>query len=90
MNTPRQPNARPSNACFLGQSRNPDSDSPSPISSFVAPFTPDSSPTAGETSGNVTDNQPANDPVTRRTLNESLPIPLAPTLFHDDSSRKRG
>jgi len=90
MNTPRQPNARPSNACFLGQSRSPDSDSRSPTSSFVAPVTPGSSPTAVNTSGNVTDNRSANDPVTRRPLNESLPIPLAATLLHDDSSRERG
>jgi hypothetical protein len=59
MNTARQPNARPSNAHFLGQSRNPDSDSPSPTSSFVAPFTPGLSPTAVETSGKLTDNRPA-------------------------------
>jgi hypothetical protein len=61
MNTPRQPNARPRNAHFLGQSRNPDSGSPSPTSSFVAPFMPGLSPTAVETSGKVTDSRPAND-----------------------------
>jgi len=90
MNTPREPNARPSNARFLGQSRNPDSDNPSPASSFVAPFTPGLSRTAVKTSGRVTDHRPANDPITRGPLNESLSIPLAPTLLHDDSSRERG
>jgi hypothetical protein len=54
MNAPRQPNARPSIAPFLGRRRNADSDSRVPTSSFVAPFTPGSPPTAVETSGNVT------------------------------------
>ena len=90
MNTPRQPNARPSIAQFLRQSRNPESDSPSPTSSFVAPLIPAPSPTTVETSGNLTDNRSTNDPVTRRPLNECLPIPLAATALHDDSSRERG
>ena len=37
MNTPRQPNARPGKEPFLGQSRNADSRSCPPPSSFVAP-----------------------------------------------------
>src|ERR1019366_4719286 len=87
INTPRQPNVRPSIAPFLDHRRNADSDSRAPTSSFVAPFTPGSSPTAVETSGNVTGNRSANDPVTRGPLIESLPIPLATNV---SSTLERG
>jgi len=67
MNTPRQPNARPGMAPFLGQSSNAVASS-APRSSFVEPFGQGVSPAAVENSGDATDEGPANDPVTRGGL----------------------
>jgi hypothetical protein len=52
MNTPRQPNARPSTAPFLGQSRNATAQQ-APPSSFVTPFSPGATPAPAETARSI-------------------------------------
>jgi len=61
MNTPRQPNARPGAAPFLGQSHNAAAPQARPYS-FVTPVLPESTPEATGIAGNVTSDTSKNDP----------------------------
>jgi hypothetical protein len=65
MNTPRQPNARPGMAPFLGQSHNAIAQQ-APPTSFTTPFSPESTPAPAETARSILHR-------TRRSLTEQSP-----------------
>jgi hypothetical protein len=64
MNIPRQPNARPGAAPFLGQSLGHDVP-PAPSTSFLAPFVLRNTTAAVESTGNAKDERSTNHLVPR-------------------------